>query len=91
MQLTFTLISIVLGTIIIALHLIPALLKGTASKILGLVNIALHIPFIFAMLYAGASLELLVLAFMVSIIAYTLAFEIKRRKAASLCKREGEQ
>lgn len=79
MQLTFTIISIVFGTIIIALHLLPTLLKGTASKILGFVNIALHIPFVFTMLYDGASLELLALAFMISILAYTLAFEIKRK------------
>ena len=91
MQLLFTLLSIALGTTIVALHLLSVLLKWNAGKVLAFVNIALHIPFVFTMLYAGASLELLALAFMTSIIVYTLAFEIKRRKAASLCKKEGDQ
>ena len=91
MQLLFTLLSIALGTTIVALHLLSVLLKWNAGKVLAFVNIALHIPFVFTMLYAGASLELLALAFMTSIIVYTLAFAIKRRKAASLCKKEGDQ
>ena len=79
MQLLFTLISIALAVNIIALHLLSVLLKEKAGTAFTLVNIALHIPFVFTMLYAGASLELLALAFMISILAYTLAFEIKRK------------
>lgn len=79
MQLLFTLLSIVIGVNIVALHLLSAFLEGRVPGILTLVNIALHIPFVFTMLYAGASLELLALAFMTGILIYVVAFEIKRK------------
>ncbi len=91
MQLLFTLISIALATGIVTLHLLSALLRGKPGKIFEFVNIALHIPFVFTMLYAGASLELLALAFMTGILVYVVAFEVKRVKEGSRLKKEGDQ
>ena len=88
MQLLFTLISIALATFIVTLHLLSALIERGVGKIFGFVNIALHIPFVFTMLYAGASLELLALAFMTGILIYVVAFEIKRRRTG---RREGDR
>ncbi len=65
---------------ILALHVLSVLLSDKRSTIINFVNIALHIVLVFALLFNGAPLELLALAFMTSLLVYTLAFEIKRRK-----------
>ncbi len=65
---------------ILALHVLSVLFSDKRSTIINFVNIALHIVLVFALLFNGAPLELLALAFMTSLLVYTLAFEIKRRK-----------
>ena len=80
MQTLFTLISALVAVCITALHLVSAFLPDKKSTVINLANIALHIALVFTMLYAGAALELLALAFMLSLLVYALAFEIKRRK-----------
>ena len=80
MQTLFTLISASVAVCIVVLHLLSVFLPDKKSTLINLANIALHIVLVFAMLYAGAALELVALAFMVSLLVYVLAFEIKRRK-----------
>lgn len=81
MQTLFVILSAALAVGIVILHLISVKLSNKKSTVLNFVNIALHIFLVLAMLYAGASLELLALVFMLSLFVYVLAFEIKRRTA----------
>ena len=79
MQTLFTVICAAISVGIVALHIISVCLSDKRSTALNFINIALHISLVIAMLYAGAALELLALAFMLSLLVYVLAFEIKRR------------
>lgn len=79
MQTLLTILAAVISCGIIALHVLSVLFSDKRSTVLNIVNITLHIALVFALLFNGAPLELLALAFMVSLLVYTLAFEIKRR------------
>ena len=81
MQTLFTIFSALIAVGIVVLHLLSVKMSDKRSTVLNFINIALHILLVFTMLYAGATLELLALAFMLSLLVYVLAFEIKRKMA----------
>ena len=80
MQTLLTALGVVIAVAIVALHLFSVIFSGKRSLILNFVNIALHTVLVFVMLFNGAALELVALAFMLSLLVYTLGYEIKRRR-----------
>lgn len=78
MQTLLTALGVVIAVAIVALHLFSVIFSGKRSLILNFVNIALHTVLVFVMLFNGAALELVALAFMVSLLIYTLGYEIRR-------------
>ena len=87
MQTLFTVLSIILSVNIVALHVLSVIFSDKISKIINFVNIALHILLIFAMLPAGAALELVALVFMFSLLVYVIAYAVRRR----CTRKEGEE
>ena len=69
----FLALCIVCFVFIIALDILPRFLKGRISSILSLVGIGLHIPLMPLMLFAGFTLELMILAYAASVFVFTLA------------------
>lgn len=86
MQTLFTVLSIILSVIIVALHVLSAIFSDKRSTIVNFVNIALHIALVFTMLLAGAALELLALAFMISLLVYVAAYKVRH----SINRKEGD-
>ena len=79
MQTLFWLIFAAIAAAVAALHVLSAVFADKRSAVLNFINIALHIPLVFVMLYLGTPLELVALVFMSSLLIYVLAFECKRR------------
>lgn len=79
MKTLFICAAAAISVVVVVLHLLSVIFSDKRSVILNFINIALHIALVFAMLLAGAQLELLALVFMTSLLVYTLAFEIKRK------------
>ena len=79
MKTLFICAAAAISVVVVVLHLLSVIFSDKRSVILNFINIALHIALVFAMLLAGAQLELLALVFMTSLLIYTLAFEIKRK------------
>ena len=79
MQTLLTVLAVTIAVAIIVLHLLSVMLADKRSIILNFVNVSLHIALVFVLLFKEAALELLALAFMSSLLIYTLAFEICRR------------
>ena len=80
MQTVLWLIFAALAACIVAMHVLSVSFSDKRGTLVNLINIALHIVFLLLMLYMGTALELVALAFMLSLLVYVLAFEIKRRK-----------
>ena len=83
MQMLFFALAAACMAVIIALHVLSAVFSDKRSAVLNFINIALHIVLVFALLLAGAELELVALAFMVSLLVYVLVFWIKRKRGES--------
>ena len=73
LQTIFKIIAIVLYVLIIALDVLPALLRGGPATVLSYVGIGLHIVLMPLMLLGGFTLEVMICAYAISIFAYTLA------------------
>ncbi len=73
--------------LILAFHILSAFLEGRIASLLAYVNIALHIALAVLLYYASASLTLLSLVFMVSILVLAAsnlaAARLRRRKEDS--------
>ena len=61
-------ISMAIGLLIVALHAVSCLIDKPFAKWLSYLNVALHLVATFTMLYAGSSIDLLVLCYMISIL-----------------------
>ena len=83
MQMLFFALAAACMAVIIALHVLSAVFSDKRSAVLNFINIALHIALVFALLLAGAELELVALAFMVSLLVYVLVFWIKLKRGES--------
>ena len=66
-------VSLALLCTLILLHVVTAIFNGKISKILGYVNIALHIIMILTLLYDGVPIDEAALLYMISVFVYTLA------------------
>ena len=66
----FTLGAVIFPLMVI-LHIVTLFLRGNYAKILGFVNIVLHIFLLFPLLYIGAPIEETVLIYMISLFVYT--------------------
>lgn len=69
----------VLSAVVILLHIVPRLLCGKLSFILEIVNIALHIALISAMLIFGVPFSEVTLVILASVFIYTLLYLISDR------------
>lgn len=87
-------VSIVLGAVICALHIASAVLgifRPLIAKILGYVNLALHIPFLLMIMLADAEYEIAALAIVGTLLVYTVAHFVAGRVVLSREKRENEE
>lgn len=73
-------ISIILYVILLGLDVVVPWLKPALSRFLNYANITLHIAFILSLMFVGVYIEVPVLAFMISLFAYSLSsfFAYKR-------------
>ncbi len=84
----FLVLSIVCFVLVLALDVLPRFLSGHLSVLLSFVGIGLHIPLMPLMLFAGFTLEWLILAYAASAFAFTLTHYILY---AINCKRTGRE
>ncbi len=89
MQTLFVALSAALSGVIVALHVLSVIFSDKRSVIINFVNIALHMALVAALLLADAALELLALAFMVSLLVYVLATFVRGRLVARSDRKEG--
>lgn len=68
----FEWLSVALFAVIAVIHIVSAILKGRICVILEYVNIPLHIVAVVLLLFAGATLDVLLLSFMSSFLIYLL-------------------
>lgn len=85
---TFFIISMALFLIILDGHICSVILDGIAARIVGYVNVTLHIGMFVCLMFSRVPLEFLVLTFMASVFSYCLAFYVRyridmKREAAS--------
>ena len=77
--------------VVIGLHGAAVLAKGTMSKVIGYVNIALHLLMFIPMLGAKFHIEEAVLVYLISFFAYTIIscicykVQVKRASAEASC------
>ena len=81
-------VVLLLLLVVIGLHGAAVLAKGTMSKVIGYVNIALHLLMFIPMLGAKFHIEEAVLVYLISFFAYTLISVVRyradeRRKGAA--------
>ena len=78
-------ISMALGALIIVLHFVSVLFDCAIAKWLSYINVILHVVATFTMLYAGSTIDLLVLCYMISILVccsiYYVSYTRKLKKA----------
>lgn len=74
-------ISIILYVIVLGLDIITPWPRGKLASVLGYLNIALHIAFFLSLFFVGVYIEVPVLAFMVSLFAYSLSSCLAYKKA----------
>ena len=77
-------ITVCFALIIVGLHTLSHVLKGTVPIIINAVNMALHIGLIFWLMHLDLQLSYVVLSFLVSLFAYLLTgyvtFKCKERR-----------
>ena len=76
MNMTAFFISLGIYVAVIALDVLVPWLKKEISSWLNYVNIALHIIFLLSLMFVGVNIEIPVLAFMISLFAYSFSFYI---------------
>ena len=72
----FLAFSIICFVLVLALDVVPRFLSGRTSTVLSLVGVGLHVPLMPLMLFAGFTLEWMILAYATSVFAFTLAHYI---------------
>ena len=86
-------ISIVLIALISALHIVGAVLEiffPLSSKILGYVNLGLHIPFILMLLLAESEYEVVAISLVGTALVYTLAHLVSATVSVARGKKREE-
>lgn len=73
----FLTLSIICFALILALDVLPRFISGHLSVLLSLFGVGLHLPLMPLMLFAGFTLEWLVLAYAASLLAFTLSHYIR--------------
>ncbi len=90
MLLISTPIIMAILALIIAIHILAAVLKETASRILNFVNIFLHIAMVPLLIYYKFTVEESVLLYMISVTVYTFSFVIKFKTEQKNMKEENK-
>lgn len=88
---TFLALAAVCFVAILVLDVLPRFMSGHLSVLLSLLCVGLHVPLMPLMLFAGFTLEWMILAYAASVFAFTLAHYVrfmldKKREA----QKEGE-
>ena len=76
--------------VLIALHIVSHFVSEKLSKILTFVNIGLHVALLFLLMYKGFTIEEAVLAYMISLFAYTLTAYLTYKLRDGKTKEEAE-
>jgi len=79
---------IALLSLMVVLHIASVLIDGNLSFYINCVNICLHICGIFLLMLACVSIDEAVLFYMISVFAYTLAYEVKHLISERLAARQ---
>ena len=90
MNMTAFFISLGIYVAVIALDVLVPWLKKEISSWLNYVNIALHIIFLLSLMFVGVNIEIPVLAFMISLFAYSFSFYISYERHKRLAPESEE-
>ena len=87
----FLALAAVFFVAILVLDALPRFLSGRISAVLSFIGVGLHVPLMPLMLFAGFTLEWMILAYAASVLAFTLSHYVrysldKKREAG----KEGE-